>query len=160
MSTVSTKKKSIPKVVKDHCWNKWVGDDIAKTKCLCCNLNEIKMNSFHCGHIIAEANGGITSVENLRPICKACNLSMGTTNLDEFKMRCGFSSVKNDESDTPVEWSPELLASRTPKYICAPKEKLVRQNGKMFYLVSGGADMLYNISGKYTIHSTGIYKRI
>ena len=85
------KKKTIPKVVKDHTWSKWIGDDIAKTKCMCCELNEIKMNSFHCGHVIAEINGGLTSIENLRPICSACNLSMKTENMDDFKKRCDFT---------------------------------------------------------------------
>jgi hypothetical protein len=87
------KKKSIPKVVKDLAWNKWVGEDVARTKCLCCGVNEIKMSSFHCGHVIAEANGGSMTVENLRPICAACNLSMKTENLDDFKMRCGFNTT-------------------------------------------------------------------
>ena len=89
----SVKKKSIPKVVKDLAWNKWVGEDVARTKCLCCGVNEIKMSSFHCGHVIAEANGGSMTVDNLRPICAACNLSMKTENLDEFKKRCGFNAT-------------------------------------------------------------------
>lgn len=87
------KKKSIPKVVKDLAWNKWVGEDVARTKCMCCGVNEIKMSSFHCGHVIAEANGGCMTVDNLRPICAACNLSMKTENLDEFKKRCGFNAT-------------------------------------------------------------------
>jgi len=87
------KKKSIPKVVKDLAWNKWVGEDVARTKCMCCGVNEIKMSSFHCGHVLAEANGGSMTVDNLRPICAACNLSMKTENLDEFKKRCGFNAT-------------------------------------------------------------------
>ena len=86
----AVKKKSIPKVVKDLAWNKWVGEDVARTKCMCCGVNEIKMSGFHCGHVLAEANGGSMTVDNLRPICAACNLSMKTENLDEFKKRCGF----------------------------------------------------------------------
>jgi len=89
MST-KPKKKSIPKVVKDLSWNKWIGEDVARAKCMCCGVNEIKMSSFHCGHIIAEANGGKLSIDNLKPICSACNLSMGTENMDDFKGRCGF----------------------------------------------------------------------
>ena len=79
------KKKSIPKILKDLTWQKWIGDDIAKAKCLCCGINEIKMNSFHCGHVISEADGGLTTVDNLRPICATCNLSMRTQNMDKFK---------------------------------------------------------------------------
>jgi len=84
------RKKTIPKVVKDLSWNKWIGEDVAKHPCLCCRVNEIRMNNFHCGHVQAEANGGTTTVDNLRPICRACNLSMGTENMNEFKARCGF----------------------------------------------------------------------
>ena len=67
------KKKTIPKILKDLTWSRWVGDDIAKAKCLCCGVNEIKMNSFHCGHVISEADGGPTTVDNLRPVCATCN---------------------------------------------------------------------------------------
>jgi 5-methylcytosine-specific restriction endonuclease McrA len=88
--TTHGKKKTIPKIVKDLCWSKWIGDDIAKHTCLCCGTNEIKMNSFHCGHVVAESNGGPTTVDNLKPICATCNLSMGSENMDTFKRRCGF----------------------------------------------------------------------
>ena len=40
--------------------------------------------SFHCGHVIAEKNGGSIEITNLRPICQICNSSMGTTNMDVF----------------------------------------------------------------------------
>ena len=82
-------KKSIPKVVKDLTWARWVGDSVAKTKCLCCGVNEIKMNSFHCGHVISEANGGKTTVDNLRPVCATCNLSMRTQHMEQFKGQYG-----------------------------------------------------------------------
>lgn len=39
---------------------------------------------YHAGHIVSEANGGEVTVENIRPICAACNLSMGQRNMDEF----------------------------------------------------------------------------
>ena len=54
------------------------------TKCVCCNYQEIRQIEFHCGHIIAEVNGGETTVENLKPICAQCNLSMGSMNMNEF----------------------------------------------------------------------------
>ena len=116
MSTpVKTKKKSIPKAVKDLSWNKWVGDDIGKTKCMCCGVNEIKMNSFHCGHVIAEAAGGKATVDNLRPICSACNLSMGTENLEDFKRRCGFTdtpAAAAGASVTPLHNLPPAVQAK------------------------------------------------
>ena len=87
------KKKTIPKILKDLTWSRWVGDDIAKAKCLCCGVNEIKMNSFHCGHVISEADGGPTTVDNLRPVCATCNLSMRTQNMTMFKSKHGLGTL-------------------------------------------------------------------
>ena len=47
------------------------------------------MNSFHCGHVISEAMGGPTTVDNLRPVCATCNLSMRTQNMEKFKGQHG-----------------------------------------------------------------------
>jgi hypothetical protein len=84
------KKKTIPAALKRKVWNKWIGEEIGKTKCLCCQLTEITQMSFHCGHIIAEANGGELKMDNLKPICPSCNSSMGTTNMDVFMNTYGF----------------------------------------------------------------------
>jgi len=78
------KKKSIPKSLKIKVWNTYVGEDIGKIKCLCCDTIDITQSIFECGHIIAEANGGDTIVSNLKPICQNCNSSMGTKNMEEF----------------------------------------------------------------------------
>ena len=85
------KKRNIPKRVKDLSWEKWVGKDVATHACLCCEKAEIRMNSFHCGHVVAEVHGGLTEPDNLRPICADCNLSMGRENFNDFKARCGFN---------------------------------------------------------------------
>ena len=79
-----TKKKSISATIKKLVWNTNIGEDIGKTKCLCCKSTDITQLSFNCGHIIAEANGGDTIVSNLRPICQNCNSSMGTKNMNDF----------------------------------------------------------------------------
>ena len=71
-------KETKPKTKKKLVWNTNIGEDIGKTKCLCCKSTDITQLSFNCGHIIAEANGGNTIVSNLRPICQNCNSSMET----------------------------------------------------------------------------------
>jgi 5-methylcytosine-specific restriction endonuclease McrA len=81
---LSYKKKTIPKTLKRMVWDKYVGADIGKTKCMCCKHEDIRQIEFHCGHIIAEANGGQTNIDNLRPICAQCNLSMGKMNMNVF----------------------------------------------------------------------------
>lgn len=81
---VKKKKKSISATIKKLVWNVNIGEEIGKTKCLCCKSTDITQMSFNCGHIIAEANGGETIVSNLKPICQNCNSSMGTKNMNEF----------------------------------------------------------------------------
>ena len=173
MSTTDKKpkKKTVPKVVRDLAWARWIGDDVAKTKCMCCGLNEIKMNSFHCGHIMAEVNGGKTTVDNLRPICAACNLSMGADNMDEFKARCGFASVSStkakapefdDESETPVVWFDGILSKRTPKYMVAPDPPPTVVNGRTYHIVDTSLNLYIRnqLTSKYTTTAKpGIYMR-
>ena len=79
------KKKSIPLALKKLVWNKYIGEEIGKSKCLCCGLTDISQISFNCGHIVAEVNGGNMCIDNLMPICQNCNSSMGSMNLLEFK---------------------------------------------------------------------------
>ncbi len=83
------KKKLIPLTLKRKVWSEQIGEDIGKTKCLCCRLTDISQMNFHCGHIISEANGGEIKVDNLRPICQSCNSSMGTVNMDVFMNKYG-----------------------------------------------------------------------
>ena len=82
--TIVKKKKQIPKALKKLVWDTWVGPNVGCTKCLCCKHEEIRQIEFHCGHIISESTGGETTVENLRPICAQCNLSMGAMNMNQF----------------------------------------------------------------------------
>ena len=79
------KKKNISAAVKKLVWNTNIGEDIGKSKCMCCESTDITQLSFNCGHIVAEAKGGTTIVSNLKPICQNCNSSMGTINMSEFK---------------------------------------------------------------------------
>jgi hypothetical protein len=42
--------------------------------------------TWHAGHVVAESKGGgPTNVQNLRPVCISCNMSMGSKNMMEFK---------------------------------------------------------------------------
>jgi len=42
-------KDNIPKIKKQEIWKYYIGIDIGRTKCLCCNLNDINQFSFHNG---------------------------------------------------------------------------------------------------------------
>jgi len=80
------KKKAISATIKKLVWNTNIGEDIGKSKCMCCKSTDITQMSFNCGHVIAEANGGDTIVSNLKPICQNCNSSMGTKNMNNFML--------------------------------------------------------------------------
>lgn len=82
------KKTPIPIVVRRKVWAKHVGENIGKTKCQCCGLNDITQLCFSVGHIIPESKGGTLDVDNLLPICVHCNSSCGTNNLADFISYC------------------------------------------------------------------------
>jgi 5-methylcytosine-specific restriction endonuclease McrA len=78
------KKKSISATTKRLVWNMNIGEEIGKSKCMCCKTTDITQMSFHCGHVISESDGGETIVSNLKPICQNCNSSMGKKNMNDF----------------------------------------------------------------------------
>jgi hypothetical protein len=78
------KKERIPHAFKIEVWNFHIGKEKGIALCYCCE-KEIDSKHFECGHIISEKNGGVLSIDNLRPICDLCNKSMGSMNMDEFK---------------------------------------------------------------------------
>lgn len=91
-TSVKTKKKAIPKHVKTLVWDKYIGSDKAEAACCCCLSTPISIRNFHCGHVISEVNGGDLTIQNLRPICAPCNLSMGRQNMNDFtKIYFGWS---------------------------------------------------------------------
>ena len=79
-------KKKIPAVIRRLVWDKYIGEEIGKSVCYSCKKMEISQMNFVCGHVISEYEGGRTTVDNLRPICNTCNLSMGTMNMDKFML--------------------------------------------------------------------------
>ncbi len=93
------KKKSIPKAIRMQLWKNTFGDTLYG-HCCACN-REIQVDDFQAGHIIAEVNGGTTTLNNLRPICKPCNTSSGIMNLDEFtKIMASKANKVNKEIKT------------------------------------------------------------
>lgn len=84
IETIKKKKSKINQSTRIVCWNTYVGEEIAKVQCLCCKTNFITQHNFHCGHVIAETNGGTVNINNLRPICAICNNSMGSCNMRQY----------------------------------------------------------------------------
>jgi hypothetical protein len=74
------KKQKIPPKLRIEVWRKEFGNN-DNGKCpLCDKIINNEKNGFHCSHIISEANGGTTDIDNLRPLCEPCNLKMGKNN--------------------------------------------------------------------------------
>lgn len=86
-TTKEQRKTIIPKKLRESVWDKYIGADVGIILCPCCNGTFIKQggsNSWHCSHVIAEINGGTTTVNNLRVICAGCNSSIGTRSIYDF----------------------------------------------------------------------------
>ncbi|AYV79112.1 MAG: HNH endonuclease [Faunusvirus sp.] len=76
-------KEKIEPDVRTKVWEYYCGHT-TRGKCLSCNSNEIRLDEFQTGHVIAESNGGKLTITNLRPICQKCNGRMHTKNMREF----------------------------------------------------------------------------
>ena len=70
------KKKKIPTALRQQVWMKQFGLPDYKCPVSWCN-NRISPFSFDTGHNVPESKGGKTTIENLIPICRSCNLGMG-----------------------------------------------------------------------------------
>jgi hypothetical protein len=86
------KRKSIPQKLRFAVWNKYFNKK-TEGNCLCCKYMVISIENFDCGHVVSHKDGGSIHIDNLRPICRACNLSMGTTNMDDFIVEYGFNNI-------------------------------------------------------------------
>ena len=79
------KKAKIPKALKEQVWLTYMGKNF-ESKCYVkwCN-NNINVFDFQTGHNIPESKGGLTILENLRPLCSRCNFSMNNNyTIDEW----------------------------------------------------------------------------
>jgi len=76
------RKKSIPSKLRKRVWEKYFkNNDFGN--CYACGRT-IYSDCWHCSHVIAEQSGGKCTLENLRPCCPYCNLSMRTQNLYDY----------------------------------------------------------------------------
>jgi len=83
------KKKTIPKTVRNKVWRKFCGN-LLDSKCFCCQ-EHLSYECWEAGHVQPESKGGSCTIDNLRPICLACNRSMGTMHMFEFMKKYNLS---------------------------------------------------------------------
>jgi len=93
-------RKAIPNAIRQQVWLTYNGE-VYNAKCnvkWCKNI--ITPFSFEAGHNIPHSKGGMTSIENLRPICPACNRSMvNKYTIDQFNKLGG----NNPSTDVPIK---------------------------------------------------------
>lgn len=103
-TSIKKTKKKIPTTLRNTVWNTYIGIEKGIANCFCCKTEQISRANFDCGHVIAEENGGLTVLQNLRPICGHCNSSMGVKNMIKFMGECGFIDnakiIKNNKDST------------------------------------------------------------
>lgn len=92
---------AIPKATRVALWNNTFGERRGVGACFCCK-QEVTQQSFECGHVLAVARGGTDAIDNLRPLCKTCNRSMGTEDMPAFMERTGL----NRAARSPVAFDP------------------------------------------------------
>ena len=95
--------------------NEFNTDTTGKCPISFCNkvLNNVTRGGWQCGHIVSEYNGGLTEPCNLRPICKQCNLDMGSKNWNIYDKK---SYDKLEESKNNVEITIET-STLTPQSV-------------------------------------------
>ena len=109
------KRASIPGKLRKAVWETYVGQQTS-ARCRCCWANTITPFSscctFHAGHIVSDYNGGPTSLSNLLPICRDCNLNMGSEDWDSYIDRLGFP-LRTQGLDPPLKvlWAAAVIQS-------------------------------------------------
>jgi hypothetical protein len=82
-----SKRKTIPKAIREEVWDKYIGKERGVACCFVCKKREIRQTNFEVGHVKSIRNGGSNNIGNLRPLCFLCNRSMGTKNLHKYKKK-------------------------------------------------------------------------
>lgn len=77
IENLSYKKQKIPKALREQVWLTNFGKKFEHKCFIPWCTNKINVFDYHVGHNIPESKGGQLCLENLKPICSRCNLSMG-----------------------------------------------------------------------------------
>lgn len=87
---ISDKKhrQNIPDKIRQDVWSHFIGPPNLRVICPICTDEILTYRNWVAGHILPVCKGGENTLDNLRPICSACNLSMGTkimTGVEDFE---------------------------------------------------------------------------
>jgi len=84
VKSITKSRPQIPKMIRGEVWKEYNGLSVYGS-CYCCKRTLDVFDTWNAGHVVPYSHGGPNTVTNLRPICQACNQSMGTENLYDFK---------------------------------------------------------------------------
>ena len=70
------RKANIPKAIREQCWIQTMGKNFENECYIPWCKNIINVFDFHVGHDVPESEGGTLDINNIKPICARCNLSM------------------------------------------------------------------------------------
>jgi hypothetical protein len=142
---------SISSVLKDRVWDRYIGRRIGYTDCYLKCGTKIRQSHFECGHIVSRKDGGVTSVDNLRPICSKCNKSMGCNNMIKFVNlnhfdKCGLYDPNFDE--LCLKECVDKIKPAISEYdkLKAENEELKKINKEYFDTIKETECVLANIS--------------
>ena len=145
IATPKTKKTPIPKAIRTQVWKNTIGNSL-DGKCYVCD-RDVSYDNFDAGHIIPEAKGGDISVDNLRVVCKPCNTSCGTKNLNDFKKAFKKNNkdvkeakeVKEEKKDTK-----EIKEEKKQKALAKKRLKEIREKSVGLYqaICDDGSDVV------------------
>jgi hypothetical protein len=133
-SKIKYKKKPIKKALRMELWKNTFGDTL-KGNCYCCN-RELQIDNFEAGHIIPEVEGGETHINNLKVVCKSCNTSCATQNMEEFKKSLKTSEQKESKNNSEMEkLKDELNKMKLENDERKLKEEIQKENDKKYNLI-------------------------
>ena len=97
---IFTSKETIPKRIRELVWTTNNGE-IFTNKCyVSWCTNNINVFNFQVGHDIPESKGGTIDIDNLKPICSNCNLSMSNKyTITEWSKLVIMNNAEGDKSD-------------------------------------------------------------
>jgi len=105
-ATTTKRRTAIPAKVRELVWSKYINPQDGE--CYCCR-GAIKFGDCHAGHVIPHCEGGSSTLDNLRPVCPGCNLSMGSMRMYDYVRKYGL------KGEAAKEWpGPYNGPSSTP----------------------------------------------
>ena len=93
------KRRGLNAAIRFGLWNSTYGERNAFGPCYCCG-RDVTQQSFEAGHVISAADGGADHLGNLKVVCRTCNASMGTCNMETFKMTYFPSCSVDDDNES------------------------------------------------------------